>query len=1143
MSGLMQVNVTKNSTAAEMLDALSELTVGRAKNGGTLKVVRENGEMTGLKCTRHHFYSRSIDSLEQVAVQDTVDFVGRTVNGILDEVSNKLMADADNQNLLGADELKAQIKEKILALRSMYATMVSKAVSNGYENRTVSLQPLSRDEIKSIVIQLKELRQFTVEDLVSCKDCREVIHRTVTNPLERRMSEIENAWNEVHQFGANAELDGRTRQRVLGNRIHDLVRNREYVDCATRLMKEQIEFVSSEVKTDSAECAGPDKFEDLFEERAGSSAKVLQQLRSERPDVKTAMLIFADQSHSAGTVTNSGQEEDMSRCCLPRALAALVGLGITRPEGVNSYINFVKNEVNLAKGSVVNGMLYPALLDNIDGKKLDKNLKDVLFATFASPTFAEQQHVNTDLTGDVGWLWKCRETIGTAKTDVSKLSAGEKKAMAKESANSEKFVNRLWELFFENSWLDNGEEHMWNPERDAQKIAKRGALLARAGLTEENARTELRKPGIEHSMIAEYGERRSRYHDMMMCTLFAADKLREVGVDIFSSDTDKNAEKLLKLIVSGNYRDILETANRNYVATLTRQVENLVISLEKRGVKQFIGGPAGCGFFGNDSKLVAKIYADVFSRHNVKFVFANRDGVKSKHIKIWKDAFRAAAVRRQCEVRLYGLGKIGSEGGLGGGLLLDEAGGTREFTIRAIKDANVTDLRGGYAFALNLCSRKLEALKDATPQEKANYQAFLGNAKEIIEKGDLAKIRERLQALQDTVKLNEKVWEGITSALDAAEGVPAMIVARKFPKMNGEARNCMLALEKQDPAHFGELVESLSRFKVNDVAILFQLLNRPDAAARKDMLDRLATLGFTTDLRLMWSVAAKQENLREAERQKGSPLTCAETLKILYPHAEPEIAKHAKLIGENPEKGAICVFEDSIQRLRDENFKNDPQAGVSFLITGQSLIARGVPAEDVVSILQGKAFNPMDWGQSCFLTTALTATKDDNAHVELLSVDLPRQMPTINVTTPSADPNEGTDTYTWKIRSKYENLVANRKDPARPDHRETEMEELAMRDLAREIVGRIHAFCGNNGAQELAVVLALTQNNDAEANIRGMKTKDNSGEKYYRIDVSCDSDTGDVTITKKSAPDARVSSTVKRVIHPDGSQEMLEITL
>lgn len=709
MPGPSSVNTNNTS----LFDAFKQLTVGREMNRGTLEAVKKDGKVVELKCSQHHFYSgevkvsqqdaQDLRALLKTAVYETIDMeFGRITGsfivdrGLEDEQVGKLFA--LKKDLVDALDQRFGITGDTRLLRSD----IEKVIAN-------------------VQVVVDELKGMSVENLqkVEPKDLLDVLD------APQRLDEIEQAWDKEHP--------GR---KFSGQRVVDLCRNQEYVKYATLLWKHDITLCSAKSgKVGDKPSQGAPKG-GKFEVAQGSSAAVLKQCAEKYRDNATAVLIFGDSSHHGGYITGSGQEEDMTQCATARSMAAFVGMGYTKPSEVDKVINFTLNEIGLANAPASNGILSKNVIDNIGGKALAQELI-ARYMDMAAPSFSPS-FSSTDLSGSNQWMWDAREILGTAKTDVATMTPEEKTQTAKEVANSKNFINTFFAFQFGQKWGDQGE----TVALTAEEKTKYGEMKTRAGLEGQMNEWGIEKSEVRANKKLNQGFLKvSRGQEMMRCITFAADKLREKGIDVFDDDTDAQMEKLLKLVATGEYKEILDEANKNYAAVLERKFDDMLGALERVGVKRLVGGPIGCGFFCNDDKVVAKAFANAVARHNVDFIFASYDGeAKDGHLPFWKEAFqtKSAAPAKPAAPAVspemfdvqtgYELKELGAK--TSKKYQFKKPNGRLVFNRDAIKQdmelyCKGKNLREKFAFALNLFSEKSPGFKHRDDEQRDEYLSVL----------------------------------------------------------------------------------------------------------------------------------------------------------------------------------------------------------------------------------------------------------------------------------------------------------------------------------------------------------------------------------------------------------------------------------
>lgn len=130
--------------------------------------------------------------------------------------------------------------------------------------------------------------------------------------------------------------------------------------------------------------------------------------------------------------------------------------------------------------------------------------------------------------------------------------------------------------------------------------------------------------------------------------------------NVFGKDSKKEVLKLLDFVANESrtgegkaLKEIGKIADKNYEKVVRKHIREWIIQARETGSGVFIGGPIGCGVFGNDRKVVAKILAEEFKKNGgeMKFVynlFADAQGKVSDddlaQYEIFREAFAAAGL-------------------------------------------------------------------------------------------------------------------------------------------------------------------------------------------------------------------------------------------------------------------------------------------------------------------------------------------------------------------------------------------------------------------------------------------------------------------------------------------------------------------
>lgn len=142
------------------------------------------------------------------------------------------------------------------------------------------------------------------------------------------------------------------------------------------------------------------------------------------------------------------------------------------------------------------------------------------------------------------------------------------------------------------------------------------------------------------------------FKSAMMYLLFSGDT---ESFNVFGENTDREVDRFLDFVghnrhtrKPGLFSDSpLTKAKKNYENTVRLAVRAWIVGARDRGCTHFVGGPIGCGAFGNDSKLVSRIFAEEFLDYGggMRYVFNNYNGADAK-AEEFKASFTKAAKKR-----------------------------------------------------------------------------------------------------------------------------------------------------------------------------------------------------------------------------------------------------------------------------------------------------------------------------------------------------------------------------------------------------------------------------------------------------------------------------------------------------------------
>lgn len=298
----------------------------------------------------------------------------------------------------------------------------------------------------------------------------------------------------------------------------------------------------------------------------------------------------------------------------------------------------------------------------------------------------------------------------------------------------------------------------------------------------------------------------STYYNGLMLLQFCGPSGLIAGVDVFSGDTKQNVDRLMKLARKDPNQDqdlaeLLGHAKRNYENTLRMTFRRWITGARKRGDRYFLGGPLGCGSFGNDPKIVSRIWAEEFVAYggDMKFVY-DKYG-RDVNAQSFKDAFKEALRQRNVAMNdpVATIGPVGTASVMpnvkvntdipSGDLGKEAALGDENDLMGDQKRDNVLEsellaelqqnkgtlngIRSAYAMTLNSLSRKLKFFNmgKLNTREKGAYLKFLKKVDEILENP-----RKTLEALK--TELRKAMYEStidrgltmrITQSLETVE--------------------------------------------------------------------------------------------------------------------------------------------------------------------------------------------------------------------------------------------------------------------------------------------------------------------------------------------------------------------------------------
>lgn len=286
---------------------------------------------------------------------------------------------------------------------------------------------------------------------------------------------------------------------------------------------------------------------------------------------------------------------------------------------------------------------------------------------------------------------------------------------------------------------------------------------------------------------------------------------KDLGIDVFSANTDQEAAKLVDLVKNRNkganvqkFADLTATAHTNYISSIKQTFKQMIVMERELGTTHFVIGPIGCGVFANDVKDVAECFAEIALRHGgkMKFVFPVYNGNVNDNVKAFRKAFGDKARQLSLNVPDANFTSITSaeeerlaeapvniNSGLETDIPVKELGGTGgwgeynimepdedsklagdiEEHLKNLPPKTLTNHLDGYAYVLNLLSKNLTYLKSAGDKERTAYLNFLQSANGILGKRLTRKaMRDNLEEALKPGNLSE-IKDRIKTAFNAID--------------------------------------------------------------------------------------------------------------------------------------------------------------------------------------------------------------------------------------------------------------------------------------------------------------------------------------------------------------------------------------
>lgn len=174
-------SIDLNAQNMTLFDAFKELTVDRAKNRGTIKVVLdERSKVAELKCSQHHFYSGRVKVSPQDA-QQLRDTLSRAITNKMEDASLELFAKKGGK-VNDSEGLKKKTKE--------LTDQLGKLICDSFNGD----QTLKRADIKQVIVKTEELlarlEKLSIDNLMKCSfkktEAGEIVLRKNAKPANAK---------------------------------------------------------------------------------------------------------------------------------------------------------------------------------------------------------------------------------------------------------------------------------------------------------------------------------------------------------------------------------------------------------------------------------------------------------------------------------------------------------------------------------------------------------------------------------------------------------------------------------------------------------------------------------------------------------------------------------------------------------------------------------------------------------------------------------------------------------------------------------------------------------------------------------------------------------------------------------------------
>lgn len=318
------------------------LATNSAADGATLAVDRmDDGEAIGLSCTEHKMTGAGAGAVDQTKVEDLNKFLKETVDYVLDDVRDKCRSHK------GANGLPTEFKNAIEDLKKDFAAKIDLKDESG-----ANLKPLSHDQLKNLVTQMKSLQSLSVDKLLEGGD----------KELGRIFKEVKDEKQATHikivEQETIARMEYNTSLYVKNPAAHATCE--KYVNLAKKIADPDFVKAAGEkemnlqvgkaaTKAELSSITNP-CWENPFKCHKGKTENIRQQIAKEDPNGKSIMQLAADARFLGCGFYDlwTTQEESTLTDTSGEAMAHMLEKGIVRKSSIKK--NVVVVPLKNAKG-------------------------------------------------------------------------------------------------------------------------------------------------------------------------------------------------------------------------------------------------------------------------------------------------------------------------------------------------------------------------------------------------------------------------------------------------------------------------------------------------------------------------------------------------------------------------------------------------------------------------------------------------------------------------------------------------------------------------------------------------------------------------------------------------------------------------